>query len=298
MEFKVAITDSPNFSFEECLCFLSRSPKECLHYIHDNKITRMLVAGTEPVVVEIRMGETADHLAVKILAPAEPVDILPLQQYITRWLHLDVSLNEFYDFTETDPLLKGLAQQYRGLRLIGMPDFFEAITWAIIGQQINLSFAYTLRERFVKAFGYHAVVEGRDYYLYPQPAVVAALEPEELLPMQFSKSKAQYVINTARSIVSGELSLPQLDEMDYETARTSLVALKGIGNWSANYALMKYRRFPQSVLLEDVGLQNAIKNRLNLASKPSMTELKSYSRLWKEHTAYATFYLWRSLLPQ
>lgn len=258
----------------------------------------MLVAGAEPVVVEIGMGKTGDHLAVKVLAPSEPVAILPLQQFITRWLHLDISLTDFYDFTETDPLLKGLAQQYRGLRLVGMPDFFEAITWAIIGQQINLSFAYTLRERFVKTFGYHTVVGKQDYYLYPQPGVIAALSPEELLPMQFSKSKSQYLVNTARSIVSGELSLSRLDEMDYETALQSLVALKGIGNWSANYALMKYRCFPQSVLLEDVGLQNAIKNRLNLDTKPSMEELKSYSRLWKEHTAYATFYLWRSLLPQ
>ena len=179
-----------------------------------------------------------------------------------------------------------------------MPDLFEAISWAIIGQQINLSFAYTLRERLIKTYGYHAAVDEGDYYLYPLPAVIAALTPEQLLPMQFSKSKAQYLINAAKSMVSGELSATRLDEMDYETARENLVSLKGIGNWSANYALMKYRRFPQSVLLEDVGLQNAIKNRLNLAAKPSMSALQEYTKHWKEHAAYATFYLWRSLLPQ
>ncbi|RFS20451.1 DNA-3-methyladenine glycosylase 2 family protein [Chitinophaga silvatica] len=298
MQFRVPITDPVNFSFSECLCFLSRSPKECLHYIVDGKIRRMILTEGEPAVIEITMEPGADYLTVEVLAPEEPVATAPIAAYITRWLHLDESLNNFYQFTETDPLLKGLAQEFKGLRLIGMPDLFEALSWAIIGQQINLTFAYTLRERLIKTFGFHTNVNGMDYYLYPQPAVIAALTPEQLQPMQFSRSKAQYLINTATSMVNGELSPERLDQMDYETARESLVALKGIGNWSANYALMKYRRFPQSVLLEDVGLQNAIKNRLNLKNKPSMPELQTYTRLWKEHTAYATFYLWRSLLPQ
>ena len=128
--------------------------------------------------------------------------------------------------------------------------------------------------------------------------VVAALEPEQLTPMQFSRSKALYLVETAKQMASGRLSEASLDAMSYEEALQSLVAMKGIGNWSANYALMKYRRFPQSVLLEDVGLQNAIKNRLHLEGKPSMPALQEYTRPWKEHAAYATFYLWRSLLPR
>lgn len=296
---KVPINDPQNFSFQECLRFLGRSDKECLHYIVEGKVRRMLLSDGEPVVIEIAPGASAGYLEVTVLAPLNVlVAEEPIIKYITHWWHLDANLQPFYDYTAKDPLLKGLANEYRGLRLIGMPDLFEAISWPIIGQQINLAFAYTLRQRFITHFGYHAVVDNTDYYLYPHPVVVAALEPAQLAPMQFSRSKALYLVETAKQMASGRLSEAGLDAMSYEEALQSLVAMKGIGNWSANYALMKYRRFPQSVLLEDVGLQNAIKNRLHLESKPSMPALQNYTRPWKEHAAYATFYLWRSLLPQ
>lgn len=295
----IPIREAQHFSFDECLRFLGRSDRECLHYIRNGKVQRMLLSEGEPVVVEIAPDRKPDHLEVTVLAPLGiAVAEEPIKKFITHWLHLDASLQSFYDYTETDPLLKGLAQEYHGLRLIGMPDLFEAISWPIIGQQINLAFAYTLRQRFITNFGYHAVVNDTDFYLYPHPAVVAALAPEELAPMQFSRSKALYLVETAKQMANGYLTEAVLDAMSYEAALERLVAIKGIGNWSANYALMKYRRFPQSVLLEDVGLQNAIKNRLDLESKPSMTALQEYTRPWKEHAAYATFYLWRSLLPQ
>ncbi|NLU96037.1 DNA-3-methyladenine glycosylase family protein [Chitinophaga sp. Ak27] len=296
---KVPINDPQNFSFQECLRFLGRSDKECLHYIVEGKVRRMLLSDGEPVVIEIAPGSSAGYLEVTVLAPLNvQVAEAPIIKYITHWWHLDANLQPFYDYTAKDPLLKGLADEYRGLRLIGMPDLFEAISWPVIGQQINLAFAYTLRQRFITQFGYHAVVDHTDYYLYPHPVVVAALEPEQLTPMQFSRSKALYLVETAKQMASGRLSEASLDAMSYEEALQSLVAMKGIGNWSANYALMKYRRFPQSVLLEDVGLQNAIKNRLHLESKPSMPALQEFTRPWKEHAAYATFYLWRSLLPR
>ncbi len=295
----IPINDPAHFSFEECLRFLGRSDKECLHYIHEGKVRRMLLSGGEPVVVEIAPGSKKDFLEVTVLAPAgTEVEEAPIVRYITHWWHLDADLQPFYRYTQTDPLLKGLAQKYNGLRLIGMPDLFEAITWPVIGQQINLAFAYTLRQRFITHFGYHVHLHNTDFYLYPHPKVIAALTPDQLTPMQFSRSKALYLVETAKQMAGGALSEEGLNAMSYEAARESLVAMKGIGNWSANYALMKFRRFPQSVLLEDVGLQNAIKNRLNLEAKPSMTVLLEYTKPWKEHAAYATFYLWRSLLPQ
>ncbi|RBL89398.1 DNA-3-methyladenine glycosylase family protein [Chitinophaga flava] len=294
---KIAVNDPANFSFQECLHFLGRSDKECLHYITDGKLRRMVLADGEPVVIEVAPGTRPDHLLATVLAPVNNIfQEDDIRLFVTRWLHLDADLQPFYDYTLTDPLLNGLATDYRGLRLVGMPDLFEAISWPIIGQQINLSFAYTLRQRFIQAFGFHQSVDGTDYYLYPHPAVIAALSPADLAPMQFSRSKALYLVETAKVMASGELSAQLLAPLSYEEARDRLVALKGIGNWSANYVLMKYSRFPQALLLEDVGLQNAIRHRLGLPAKPSMAELQQYTRSWQQHAAYATFYLWRSLL--
>lgn len=291
------MNDSVNFSFEECLHFLNRSDKECLHYITDGKLRRMLLAGGEPVIVEIAPGDMPAYLEATVLAPSGEVfpeaDII---RFITHWLHLDASLQPFYDYTLTDPVLNGIASEYHGLRLVGMPDLFEALTWPIIGQQINLSFAYTLRQRFIQHFGFHISTDGTDYYLYPQPEVIAALTTEQLTPMQFSRSKALYLIEMAKAMAEGRMSAELLAALSYEEARAKLVSMKGIGNWSANYALMKYSRFPQALPLEDVGLHNAIRYRLGLPAKPDPAALQEYTKSWKEHAAYATFYLWRSLL--
>jgi DNA-3-methyladenine glycosylase II len=292
----IPITDHANFSFAECLVFLSRSTKECLHYVQDVVVQKMVVSNGLPVLLEISDNPAAGGLKATIVND-DGIDVneAHVRSYISHWLHLDADLRPFYRFAENDPVLGPLAIRYKGLRLIGVPDLFEALTWSITGQQITLAFAYTLRQRFIQAFGYHAVIEGKDHYVYPHPAVVAALEPATLIAMQFSRSKADYIIGLAKSMTDGLLTDQQLWNMNYQQAREHLISFRGIGNWSANYVLMKYHRHHQALPLEDAGLHNALKQQLQLDSKPSLGHVKEYTTHWGEHAAYATFYLWRSL---
>ena len=73
--------------------------------------------------------------------------------YIIEWFDLDNDLTPFYEMANTDPLLKIPAQKFYGLRVIGIPDLFEALCWGVLGQQINLAFAYSLKRQFVESFG-------------------------------------------------------------------------------------------------------------------------------------------------
>ena len=296
LEINIPVTDHANFSFAECLVFLGRSEKECLHYVQNGVIQKMIVTEGSPVLVEIRDNPAGKSLTATVVYPGQAsVDEVYIRSYITHWLHLDGNMKSFYGFAAKDAVLAPLVKRYRGLRLIGIPDLFEALTWSITGQQITLAFAYTLRQRFIQAFGYHTVVGGKDHFVYPHPAVVAALEPASLISMQFSRSKADYIIRLAQSMADGCLSVEKLQAMDYVQAREHLVSFRGIGNWSANYVLMKYNRYLQALPLEDAGLHNALKQQLQLVAKPSVTEVKEYTRHWEQHAAYATFYLWRSL---
>src|SRR5690606_14027613 len=93
------------------------------------------------------------------------------------------------------------------LRLSQTPSVFDGLLWAIIGQQINLPFACLLKRRLIERTG-TPVAEG--LYAPPTPATVADLEPEELLPLQFSRQKADYVVATSRLIASGRLDLDAL----------------------------------------------------------------------------------------
>lgn len=313
----IPIADHANFSFAECLVFLGRSEKECLHYVSDGVVQKMIVSNGQPVLVEISDDTASGSLRAVIRTaddeaagnrltgngagePAESagpagIDEDYIRKYISHWLHLGADLRPFYDFAANDAVLAPLAERYKGLRLIGIPDLFEALTWSITGQQITLGFAYTLRQRFIQAFGHHAVIDGKDHYVYPHPSVIAALEPASLISMQFSRSKADYIIRLAQSMSDGHLTVAQLESMDYQQARDHLVSFRGIGNWSANYVLMKYHRHHQALPLEDAGLHNALKYQLQLTAKPSLADVKAYTQHWGEHAAYATFYLWRSL---
>lgn len=292
----VPIAYPEQFSFAECLVFLGRSDRECLHFVKDGCLHRMLVQDGAPLLLTVREAAGKQALEVMVTNPWQvPVNEAGVQQFLTHWLHLDADLRHFYSFAAKDAVLAPLVQRYPGLRLIGIPDLFESITWTITGQQISLPFAYTLRRRFVEAFGYHAQINGTDYYTYPHPAVVAGLRPEDLLPMQFSRSKAHYIIGIATAMAEGRLSAAQLRQMEYSAAREYLLQWKGIGNWSANYVLMKYSRFPEALPLEDAGLHNALRRQLQLPAKPSLAAVKDYTAHWRQHAAYATFYLWRSL---
>lgn len=240
-------------------------------------------AAQQALVAEVLQGEVNEH------------SIAYIRDFLNKWMHLDGRMDDFYAFAAKDPLLAPLIRSFKGLRLIGIPDLFEAITWTITGQQINLSFAYTLKQRLVQAFGYALEEKGITYYLYPHPAVIASLQPEDLTVMQFSRTKAEGIIRVAKLMAAGELTEDILKQMPYEQARETLVSIKGIGNWSANYVLMKFAQHPQALPLEDAGLHNALRNQLNLPAKPALQEVKTLTQHWQNHAAYATFYCWRSL---
>ncbi len=121
------------------------------------------------------------------------------------------------------------------------------------------------------------------------------LTPESLLALQFSRQKAAYTIGIARSFVDGTVSKAKLTGLTLTAAREELIRVKGIGNWTANYALMKTFRYPDAFPLEDAGLHNAIRNQLGLKAKPSLERVKRIFRKYKGWEAYATLYLWKSL---
>ncbi|WP_119079442.1 DNA-3-methyladenine glycosylase family protein [Chitinophaga alhagiae] len=290
------VTDYAHFNFAESLQFLNRSPRECLHYVRNDSVYKLLAPGGHPVLLRISEAPGSEALVADILhGETDANGEAYIKTYINRWLHLDGSLQPFYRFAAGDALLGPLVQAFSGLRLVGIPDLFEAITWTITGQQINLAFAYTMKQRLVQAFGHAVAWEGSTYYLYPHPAVIAVLRPEHLMPMQFSRTKAEGIIRIAQLMAGGHLSEDMLMKLPYEQARDTLVAIKGIGPWSANYVLMKFAQHPQALPLEDAGLHNALRHRLGLPAKPGIQEVKNITQHWQNHAAYATFYCWRSL---
>jgi DNA-3-methyladenine glycosylase II len=116
-----------------------------------------------------------------------------------------------------------------------------------------------------------------------------------LLPLQFSRQKSKYTVLLGEAFASGEISKEKLKGLSLEEAKNMLMKVKGVGNWTANYALMKTFRYKDAFPLEDAGVHNAIKNLKRMDRKPTLDEVKKLFKKYKGWEAYATLYLWKSL---
>ncbi len=283
------------FNFAQCLVFLGRSEQENLHRITDGYLYKLLKFDEEFVLCKIGCKPNSMHIDFPLTSPSKDTRE-NIAVYLWEWFDLERGLSSFYKMAHKDTILQPLAQKYDGLRMIGMPDLFEALVWAIIGQQINLTFAYTLKKRFVEHFGESLIFEGETYWLFPTYEKIAAISVETLRQLQFTARKSEYIIGIAKLMASGELTKERLlQKEDYLHTKKSLMAIRGIGAWTADYVMMKSLHCPSAFPIADVGLHNALKIQLGLERKPSIEEITQIATHWKGCQAYATFYLWRSL---
>lgn len=284
------------FNFEVNLGYLKRDEQECLYMIDQKQITTLIETEETTVLVTIS-GKNNQPLEVKKLLPQKQLTIHEKEQivhYIADWFDLTTDIGPFYKIVENDPLLRPLLPSLYGLRIIGVPSLFEALCWAVLGQQINLAFAYRLKRDFIQTFGHSITYDNETYWTFPKVQDIAVLTTEQLLQVKMTKRKSEYIINIAKQIANEELSKTKLLQInDMNNIEKSLVNIRGIGPWTANYCMMRCLRDPNAFPVADVGLLNAVKRFKNLAEKPSKAEMLELSKSWTGYKAYATFYLWR-----
>jgi len=291
------ITLPENFDMNANLGYLTREKNECMYEIENDIIIKVIAIGEMQSLVQISVIDN-QQMVVQFLNDSRPIEKWERQEivtYIQEWFDLDNDLTPFYEMANTDPLLKIPAQKYSGLRVIGIPDLFEALCWGVLGQQINLAFAYTLKRQFVESFGDSIEWNGKKYWIFPPYERIAQLTPTDLAAIKMTVKKSEYIIGIARLMANGDLSKEQLKKMDFKEAEKSLIKIRGIGPWTANYVLMRCLRFQTAFPIDDVGLINSIKSLRNMNRKPTKEEILELSEPWKNWESYATFYLWRVL---
>ena len=195
-----------------------------------------------------------------------------------------------------DPIFASVAQRFRGVRPVLIADPFETIVWAIIGQQINISFAAKLKRALVERFGGRVRAGDRDYLLFPDPDTLARLDHErDLRPLQFSRQKSAYTIAVARAIADGRLDLEALRAAPPDEALARLVELKGVGLWTAEYVLLRGFGHPDSIPAADGGLRRIIGREYGLGRLATEQEVRAIAARWAGWRGYAAFYWWFTL---
>ena len=219
-----------------------------------------------------------------------------LLRIIKTTLCLDLDLNDFYQTVEDDPVLYGYCLRIRGLKPVLEPDLFEALTWAIIGQQVNLRFACQVKKGMLEHFGETKALDGKVFYRYPKPHELAGLDPEKWRDFKCSTRKAEYVIGLAEKVTNG-YDLEQLKQLADQSIIDELIQIRGIGNWTAEYVLIQgFGRF-DALPTGDAGLLNSFKKVFGLDRKPTTEELVKRAECWRPFRGLATYYLWWGKTP-
>jgi DNA-3-methyladenine glycosylase II len=193
--------------------------------------------------------------------------------------------------SSTDPVLAGIIDETGPLgdARDGRPDredHYGALVRAIVGQQLSVRAARSIYGRLTERYGERP----------PTPTEILSEEPEELRAAAgLSRAKVGYLRSLAEHVISGELELERLSELDDDSVVAELVAVKGLGTWTAHMFLMFHLERPDVLPVGDLGIRRAIERAYALDALPDIEAMERIADPWRPHRTLACRYLWRSL---
>lgn len=169
----------------------------------------------------------------------------------------------------------------------GRPDDrYGALVRSIIGQQLSTTAARAIYARLTDRYG------GRT----PTPVEVLEDDPDELRAAAgLSRAKVTFLRSLAEHVIDGSLELDRMDALPDDEVRAELVAVKGLGPWTADLFLMFTLQRPDVLPVGDLGIRRAVMQRYGLEAMPSPAELERIGEPWRPHRTLASLFLWRSL---
>ena len=192
---------------------------------------------------------------------------------------------------EADPvmarLIARLGERSVDIRRAGMPkpDAYGALLRTIVGQQLSSKAARTIYERVLDLFGGET----------PAPEELLAVSEEDLRGAGLSGRKVTYIRDLAEHVIDGELELNRLDELSDEEVIEEIVAVRGLGRWSAEMFLIFHLERPDVTSTGDLGLRRAMQIEYRLDDLPGEQEYLAIADRWRPHRSLASIYLWESL---
>lgn len=293
MALELRIPLPQGYRVRDVLAFHGRDAEGVAEQVGEQGLRKGILLGGVAVLIEIVFIDAA---AICRIAP--DADLGPAQQEAVRdallnMLGLRIDPAAFADFARDDALLGPILARQPGLRIVQSATVFEALTWAIIGQQINLGFAIALRRTLIQLAGRQHT---SGLWCYPEAADVARLALEDLTSHKYSRAKADTVLRLAKLVHEGALSLERGRDL-VEVSR-ELLAVKGIGPWTVNYALLRGYGYADCSLHGDVAVRTALHRLMGGEARPGIVEAERLLERYKPHRTMAAAYLWASLSEQ
>ncbi len=204
-----------------------------------------------------------------------------------RMIFADLDLYAFYRHVATHPVLGPITKTLRGLHPMRPATLFEMLVIAITEQQISLAAAGRIRANFLRRFG--DPVE--DLWAFPTSKRIAGSSIPNLMTCGLSRKKAFYIRELGQKIDRGLLDLTRLETLPDEDVRALLLQQRGLGPWSAEYALVRGLGRPDRVPVEDLGVRNVVGQYLGRGQRLSALGVTRKLRPFVPYRGLVAFYL-------
>jgi DNA-3-methyladenine glycosylase II len=288
-----------NYRLHDVLAFHSRDAESVAEEVSPERLRKGMLAGGVPVVLEIVPDNVSTPTSAGCTVHADGKLSKAAQEQVREAalsiLGLRIDPEPFSVFATRDKMFGPLTRAQPGLRIVQSATVFEALTWAIIGQQINLSFAISLRRTFILQAGRQ---HSSGLWCYPTAADAARLTVDDLTSRKFSRAKAETLLRLARLVNDGELLLDVTPANSIEQISAALLAVKGIGPWTVNYGLLRGYGYADCSLHGDVAIRAALQALLGEDAKPDMPRAEKILAQYSPHRTMAAAHLWASLHPR
>jgi DNA-3-methyladenine glycosylase II len=287
---QVAIPLPPGYRMADVLAFHARDAEGVAEQVRGAGFCKGVMLQGVPLRFDIAFDARVAHCTLTADGDLTAALFARAQEALPGMLGLRIDPAPFAEAVNGDPLFGPLVARTPGLRIVQSASVFEALTWAIIGQQINLPFAIALRRTLILQAGRQ---HSSGIWCYPEAPDVAALDIAALTSRKFSRAKAETLLRLAQLVASGALLLAR--DVPVEEVSAQLLAIKGIGPWTVNYALLRGYGYADCSLQGDVAVRSALQRLLGQAVKPDMASTEAWLARYAPYRTMAAAYLWGSL---
>jgi DNA-3-methyladenine glycosylase II len=283
----------PPFSLEFTVWALRRRPENLVDRWDGNTYSRVFLQGGTVKVSASPSGSSEKpqlHVSISGKAALTQAVKSEISELIKKMFSIRTDLNGFYELAHKDKRLKALAERFAGVKPPRFPTVFEALVNAMACQQVSLALGITLLNRLAASYGAAFDEEGEIYHAFPGPGDLAGLSPEDFRRLGFSRSKGRAIIELSEAVIKREIDFEKLMKMADDEAVEHLMEMRGVGRWSAEYALLRGMGRINVFPGDDVGAQKNLQEFMGLDARPDYEQIRKIAFTWQPYAGFVYFH--------
>ena len=258
----------------------------------------MLDLSDKVALASVNSTGTVDNPELSVTLTGDDLNDCDAQQaagQLTWLLGCDQDLRPFYDSVSDDPVLAGVVNDFYGYHNTRTASVYEALVQAVLGQQIATAVSRIIRNLLVQHYGVRATIAGRERYAFPRAASLAVAEVEDLRQLKLSFRKSEYIQGIARAALDAPDGFEEMHQLPDEEVVRQMVALRGVGNWTAQWVLVRALGRPDGFPVGDLALRKTVAALYFDGAEITDEQLLDFSVRWSPWRSYATSYLFAAL---